>query len=740
MPCNSSGLPRMPLATLVSEGFHLELPYHPTHAVLVQWRSWVFGPFTPTRQPGGGRGGEAAAFTFAPSRTDMAVFRLDAASFLKAAGENYLESNIQVSRTSEHRKRGYGLFQVRHELVLTKGYERALAAGAERIELEPVDRKLTRLAKDFYTRAQRKDLRKLLDGLDLTVRESSDTHEFAEVIRTVNNANQSHVTALDDLAKAIVASGTLGEDRIERIEQQSAERYVQENIVRLQARIDQEIATKQETLRQLDTKMKSLDQVISKEGEQRRQALALELEQMHREATCALQTQQEEIGRKQKELDRQKDLLQTNLAAVTRELKENGDEVVNRFLTIAPLLGAFGNRDADPTREQESAAGAPMIAPISPVYQFPEYLDKPAPSGEPDLEEGDFLDRFRQVVADSGFVYRDHDLIKFHLSVKCGEITVVGGPSGTGKSSLPQLYSRALLGQEGQNGHPGCLMVNVSPSWLDSRDLLGHVNTLEAKFHPSESGLYEHLLFAQEEFQRRGPASGLYLACLDEMNLAQVEHYFSDFMMVLERSGHDRRIRCFAPEAVGPACPYRAWGALQLSPAFRVVGTANYDETTRLLSDRFLDRANMLHLTCESLPPLAGGRGTRPNATGQMVTLADFERWLGTAALPPDLGALLDEMRPILLQLGCPISPRVYRSICLFVGSAQPLLALNRAFDAQIAQRIVPKIRSLVTDRQWAALDKLIRLIDSSRAGAFDETLSQLEDIRDAIGERLAEE
>src|SRR5262249_34826267 len=151
-------------------------------------------------------------------------------------------------------------------------------------------------------------------------------------------------------------------------------------------------------------------------------------------------------------------------------------------------------------------------------------------------------EQFARIVQTSGFEYRRLDLIRFHLSVKTGVLTVVAGPSGTGKSSLPILYGRALAGEEAHEGRPGCLMVNVNPSWMDARDLLGHLNTLEGRFYPAESGLFQRLVYAWEEYRRRRSESGLYVTCLDEMNLSQVEHYFGDLMMALEREGDQRHI------------------------------------------------------------------------------------------------------------------------------------------------------------------------------------------------------
>lgn len=314
------------------------------------------------------------------------------------------------------------------------------------------------------------------------------------------------------------------------------------------------------------------------------------------------------------------------------------------------------------------------------------------------------------------------------MSVKCEELTVLAGPSGTGKSSLPSLYGQALLGDESESGRPACLMVNINPAWMDVRDLIGHMNTLEGRFYPAESGLFQHLLYAQEEFGSRGASTGMYLTCLDEMNLSQVEYYFSDFMMVLERKGSRRTIQFFSPEIAGESCPFRKWGSIDLSPAVRFVGTVNFDETTRQLSDRFLDRVNLICLTSGSLPASAGRSGGGiAKACGRMVTLADFERWRAERALPPDLGALLDSIRPVLAQLGCPLSPRVYRGICRFVSSSEPLLTARMGFDVQLAQRVATKVRSLVTREQIGALDTLLRLLKESSVCSFDETVPLLQ-------------
>ena len=108
---------------------------------------------------------------------------------------------------------------------------------------------------------------------------------------------------------------------------------------------------------------------------------------------------------------------------------------------------------------------------------------------------------------------------------------------------------------------------------------------------PRSPGCISTWYVAEEEEQKRGTDSRLYFICLDEMNLAQVEHYFSGFIQALEPPQGLREVRCFSPELVSPTDPFAAWPTLRLPRTVRFVGTVNFDETTRQLSQRVLDRA-----------------------------------------------------------------------------------------------------------------------------------------------------
>lgn len=105
---------------------------------------------------------------------------------------------------------------------------------------------------------------------------------------------------------------------------------------------------------------------------------------------------------------------------------------------------------------------------------------------------------------------------------------------GTGKSQLIKAYSKALqLGENQLN------FITVRPFWQDDSDLLGYADTVNSVYRPGDSGLIETLISAS-----KNPDS-LYLVCFDEMNLARVEHYFSQFLSVLELPEADRKIRLY---------------------------------------------------------------------------------------------------------------------------------------------------------------------------------------------------
>jgi hypothetical protein len=260
---------------------------------------------------------------------------------------------------------------------------------------------------------------------------------------------------------------------------------------------------------------------------------------------------------------------------------------------------------------------------------------------------------------------------------------------------------------------------------------MGHVNALERTFEPSETGLYTHLIYAQSEFENHSHDSGLYLICLDEMNLSQVEHYFSGFLSAMERPQHERRVPCFHSASVSPTNRFARWASISLPPTLRFVGTVNFDETTKQISLRVKDRANLIRLRPpEKAQSTTAATEVRPRVAGRPVFLQNFREWEGTTSLDVETAELIDGLDRALMRLGCPISPRRREAVRRFISAAHPgLCSVAEAADLQIAQRLLPQVRGLFRVDAKEALTDIEQLLSRQRY-QFSESLLTIEDLR----------
>lgn len=78
----------------------------------------------------------------------------------------------------------------------------------------------------------------------------------------------------------------------------------------------------------------------------------------------------------------------------------------------------------------------------------------------------------------------------------------------------------------------GFLQVPVQPRWDSPQDLMGFYNYIEGKFRPTDMA---RALWALDELNNDDAEQDrMMMILLDEMNLARVEYYFSDFLSRLE--------------------------------------------------------------------------------------------------------------------------------------------------------------------------------------------------------------
>ncbi|MCO5213635.1 MAG: hypothetical protein M9936_28380 [Caldilinea sp.] len=310
-----------------------------------------------------------------------------------------------------------------------------------------------------------------------------------------------------------------------------------------------------------------------------------------------------------------------------------------------------------------------------------------AAMGPVKISESEMLDHVRQYIRARGYYFDDETVLNYHICLKTRPFVILAGLSGTGKSKLSQLYAESI-GHTVQNGR--YLRLAVRPSWNDDRYLLGYLNTITGDYI-SEPALD---FVTQAEADRRN----LYFFCLDEMNLAHVEYYFSQFLSAMEEeSPADRRLLLFS-ESTGRRLAEQQDGRVPervvlLPTNLLFTGTINVDETTQPISDKVVDRANTLEFFTVDLDKIPDRQPPSP------VIEVSADLWNGFRTYEPDtqFRQQLVEIGAILNRAGMGLGYRVVREIEMYLANSHDLLPARTAFDFQIKQRILPRVRGTLT-------------------------------------------
>ncbi|APU60974.1 MrcB family domain-containing protein [Clostridium botulinum] len=218
------------------------------------------------------------------------------------------------------------------------------------------------------------------------------------------------------------------------------------------------------------------------------------------------------------------------------------------------------------------------------IRYYEKYVNK---NKEEELEIKDIIENIHKYILSKGYTY-NIDLIKnYYLSLKTKPFVLLSGISGTGKSKLVQLFAESI-GSNFENGR--FTIIPVRPDWSDPSDLLGYKN-IEGKFLPGP--LTNVISRAVTD------PTKLYFVCLDEMNLARVEYYFSDILSLMEtrckKCGNIITEKIFKSEVFGQDKEaLETYKDLYIPENLYIVGTVNMDETTFPFSKKVLDRANTI--------------------------------------------------------------------------------------------------------------------------------------------------
>ncbi|MDZ4168954.1 MAG: hypothetical protein U1E26_04765 [Coriobacteriia bacterium] len=237
--------------------------------------------------------------------------------------------------------------------------------------------------------------------------------------------------------------------------------------------------------------------------------------------------------------------------------------------------------------------------------------------------------------------------------------------------------------------------LSVRPDWTDNRALLGYYNPLTQKYQTTE--LLRLLLRAQANPDEP------HFVILDEMNLAKVEYYFSDFLSAVEADSelvlHDAGEDLILETLDGISVPQR----LRVPTNVVFTGTVNVDETTYMFSPKVLDRANTLEFNAVDLVSYGLGEGFEtgdfrllPEVSVEGL-LASYRKPIPQdwQSLPQEYADRLRVLHGLMAQHNLHFGYRVANEIARYLNLAAEFVgpeALETAYDLQVLQKILPKL------------------------------------------------
>jgi len=355
-------------------------------------------------------------------------------------------------------------------------------------------------------------------------------------------------------------------------------------------------------------------------------------------------------------------------------------------------------------------------------------------------DEHECLERVSRYLKGAGLQFPERVVYSFHTALKVADLSplvVLAGISGTGKSELPRRYAEAM----------GIHFVGIAvqPRWDSPQDLFGFFNYMEGRYKATDlaRAMVQFEMFNRPQWPlpkgwNEARDDRMLLVLLDEMNLARVEYYFSEFLSKLEvRRGLDQtkpEERAKAEIAIDMGSLGRGEKPIHFYPGRNILfaGTMNEDESTQSLSDKVLDRACVLRFGRPRQP----GQAARAGAADPCTIGLRFEEWMSwqrNQVSPSDANRVAQWTRDLndaMEGLERPFGHRVALAMQSYVAN-YPALALKsvdrigRAFADQIEQRILPKLRGIELDEAQKPLKAIRKVLqdcdDPKLLEAFDQ-------------------
>lgn len=560
----------------------------------------------------------------------------------------------------------------------------------------------------------------------------SERNELARI----QNELETTQTALAELSQAKVAQEAVINEEKEEIRQLVEERDKLRSEVGELNEMRREADQVESNLKRLKEEFSEVEaalESLKKRAAEKKDELKDELRRLQKERDLA-SSEFEKLSEKLESLTKKESDLRKEVSGL--EAKSNA--LSNQIPILQNSLESLSeqiNPGGDSQKAEESVIWHPV-------------LNAPKSSFADPIQELDALGTLGKSLSGLNLRFHQRTVYAFHTALKTSDsspLVVLAGVSGTGKSELPRRYSEAM----GVN----FLNLAVQPRWDSPQDLFGFYDYLEKKFRPTE---LTRALIQMDSFRNKGErgwrppkdfsqnsrSDGMLMVLLDEMNLARVEYYFSEFLSRLEtRRGidvNDESQRKRAEISLEVAGRKSGDPPMQLFADKNVlfVGTMNEDETTQALSDKVIDRASVLRFGSpasissvydqskkrveEKLPDwhLPKDVWSSWQKKPEQLNLEDRNQLLEWVA---DLRAKLDVARR-------PIAYRVVQSMLSYAANYPDIdNKLNVVIADQIEQKILPRLRGLdpLDPNSKPVFDTIQKILEEADDGVLSEAVNK---------------
>ena len=287
-------------------------------------------------------------------------------------------------------------------------------------------------------------------------------------------------------------------------------------------------------------------------------------------------------------------------------------------------------------------------------------------------------------------------------------LAILAGVSGTGKSRMVRhlAYKTCLdedLKPENESAPGNFKMVQVKPSWHDSADLLGYRSAVNEKHEYVSTDFVKFVLKAHAY-----PKTPFFV-CLDEMNLAPVEHYFAEFLSACESIRMSDATKEWTSDPIVAATDFdnnilnlggdvlfksddvtldaelkKTKERIEKEGLFIprnlfVVGTVNMDDSTGGFSRKVLDRAMTIVMNEVKLEDLQKEDKDLTLSDDNLFDIAEIEKFIERKDFNKDMMSdafrdQLEDIRQKLEKTPFALAYRFARETCVYKNALKEIL------------------------------------------------------------------